>query len=118
VIDDDALRSRRSYRHRRGDHSLCRPERCDQAAGRAVRISPQVESGVIAAYRSGLASAGARDSLDGQLVIVLAERLVQGGHTASALASLSRELRAVYDAAIQGAAGQQADVVDGIFGAT
>jgi hypothetical protein len=83
-----------------------------------VRITPRVESAVIAAYRSGLESAGAFDLPDGQLVMVLAERLVQGGHTASALASLSRELRAAYAAAIQGATGQLADAVDDIFGAT
>jgi hypothetical protein len=83
-----------------------------------VRITPRVESGVVAAYRSGLESAGALDSPEGQLVMVLAERLVQGGHTASALASLSRELRAAYEAAIRGAAGQLADLVDDLFGAT
>lgn len=31
MADSDALRQRRSRAHRRGDHSLCRPQHCRQA---------------------------------------------------------------------------------------
>jgi len=80
-----------------------------------LRISPSVQSGVIEAYRAGLEAAGRLNSPGGELVILLATRLVEGTHTASALASLSRELRAAYDAAVKDAETESADVIDGIF---
>ncbi|WP_327105138.1 hypothetical protein [Nonomuraea glycinis] len=35
--DSDAVRQRRSRAHRRGDHSMCSPDRCPDATGPATR---------------------------------------------------------------------------------
>lgn len=39
MADDDATRARRSYAHRKGDHSLCSPERCEGAQRDAERLA-------------------------------------------------------------------------------
>ena len=77
--------------------------------------TPPVKSGLVETYRSALAAADRLNTPDGELVIVLAERLVKpDSGTASALATLARELRATFEAAMKNV-DESADVVDGIF---
>ena len=47
-------------------------------------------------YRDALSAVGRLDTPQGDLVLLLADRLAAGGHSASGVASLSRELRAAW----------------------
>lgn len=104
--DDVALRNRRSYRHRKGDHSLCRPERCDRAVGGSgtlTALPTPGQPGLLEAYRKELERAKRLDTPEGQHVMVLAAAFVGGDYTGAALASVSKELRAAMDQAMKGA---------------
>lgn len=108
--DDVALRNRRSYRHRKGDHSLCHSERCPVLVSKQAPISvlpvvDQPESDLVRAYRRELEQHGRLDTADGEHVMKLVRRMDQGEYTASALAALSKELRAAMEQALRGAAG-------------
>lgn len=61
------------------------------------------EPQLVATYRLRLRDADRLSSPEGQLVIVLAERLVAAGNTGASVASLARELRSAYEQAMRGA---------------
>ena len=68
---------------------------------------------MLAAYRRRLVEAERLDSPEGAHAMYLATLLAAGSHTAAGAASLSRELRAAMDVALQGAP-VEADAVDEI----
>jgi len=117
--DSQALRAQRARNHRNGDHSLCRQGRCPQAPGSSHAEPIQLhaaeprdgEEPLVASYREVLESAGRSASPEGMHVMHLATLFVQGKHTASGAAALSRELRAALDVAMRGAA-TKADALD------
>lgn len=59
--------------------------------------------GLLASYRARLEGAARLGTPEGDHVMLLAEMLVAGGHTAAGAASLSRELRAAMEVALAGA---------------
>lgn len=107
MADSKSLRSRRSYRHKRGDHSLCRPDRCGEAARVAVIKMPESDAsesaGLVETYRARLVEADRLDTPEGQHVMQLATTLATPGHTAAGLAALSKELRAALAEALKDA---------------
>jgi len=110
MADDQALRQRRSRMHRQGDHSLCLAKRCPTVALRQapVTVLPPTElpeSDLVRVYRRELEEHGRLDTADGEHVMKLVRRMDQDEYTASALAALSRELRAAMEQALRGAAG-------------
>lgn len=115
MADSKALRNRRSYRHKQGDHSLCRPDRCGEAARVAVIKTPVSETpasaGLVETYRARLVEADRLDTPEGQHVMQLAETLATPGHTANGLAALSRELRTALAEVLKNAP-QAADRLD------
>lgn len=113
MVDDQALRARRARRHRMGDHSLCKRDRCAALrAGVPVEL-PTAGEGLelVSAYRCALEDAGRLGSPEGVTVMHLATLLAEGKHTAAGAASLSRELRAAMEIALRGAP-RQADALD------
>lgn len=105
--DSDAERSRRYRRHRQGDHSLCRHD----AAVAVFPAGGRDGAALVAAYRRELDEAKVLDTPTAALVLELAERLAGGDLTGSALAALSRELRAAMADATRNKPGR-ADVLD------
>lgn len=92
--------------------TACRPSWKRSAPPAVVEmVAPERPQGLLATYRDRLQSAERLTTPDGQHVMLLAEMLVAGGHTASGAAALSRELRAAMDAALEGAP-TQADWLD------
>lgn len=85
----------------------CRPRRDRPNRSHVVNLpasKPDTKPrGLVATYRRRLESAGRLDLPEGEHVMLLAEMLAAGGHTASGAASLSRELRAAMDSALEGA---------------
>jgi hypothetical protein len=63
--------------------------------------------GLVEECRRALEEAGRIDSVAGQVVLVLAGRLVAGGPSASGVAALSRELRAAMGEALRDAPGKE-----------
>jgi len=59
--------------------------------------------GMVESYRQRLEAAERLDSPEGAHVMLLAEMLAAGNHTASGAASLSRELRSALEDALRGA---------------
>lgn len=101
MADDVALRSRRSRLHRRGDHTLCKPERCEALGGRGAALTelkavPKADKDLVETYRARLAEAGKLDTPQGVHVMTLAKAFAAGGFTASAMAALSKELRQAF----------------------
>lgn len=85
-----------------------------QARGTPVRIATPVvgeTTGLVTVTRKALESAGRLDSVQGQLAMTIAGTISAGGDTASGLASLSKELRAVMAEAL-GNAKVAADEMD------
>lgn len=66
---------------------------------------------MVRSYRDRLEAADRLDSPEGSQVMHLAELFACGKHTAAGAASLSKELRAAMDAAMQGAP-READKLD------
>lgn len=77
----------------------------------AVAPVPDGEAPVVVRYRKALADAGRLETPRGEHVLMLAQSISTGAHTAAGMASLSRELREAFDKAIVGAT-QVADPVD------
>lgn len=67
--------------------------------------------GVVAATQDALEAAGRAETPLGAIALQLARTVVEGGHTASGLAALSKELRSALSAALEGAP-QAPDLVD------
>lgn len=134
MADDVTLRSRRSRKHRAGDHSLCRPERCPvagtrklaEATAEVVAIAPPdaqrevsqyanrllADAALVEAYQQELAQAERLATPAGAHVMRLVLAFVGSSHsTPSALAQLSKELRAAMAEAMKGAP-RVADAVD------
>ncbi|WP_327029720.1 hypothetical protein OG989_04140 [Micromonospora sp. NBC_01740] len=59
--------------------------------------------GLVAVVDRELAAAGRADTSKGAIALRLAETLADGGHTASGIAALAKELRATIDEALKGA---------------
>lgn len=59
--------------------------------------------GLVATVETALAKAGRDDTPDGAIALRLAETLADGGHTASGIAALAKELRATVESALKGA---------------
>ena len=131
MVDSTPLRNRRSYLHRKGDHSLCRPQRCEVARAAASAGWPGSHQGPLrvvqepavgprpgrltSATLDELQAVGREGSTDGVAAVVLAELFDRDGHTGTAAASLVKAHREALNRALEGA-GESADVVDGIFG--
>src|SRR6266498_1700351 len=62
--------------------------------------------------RRDLAAAGRLDTLPGQLALALATRIAAPGTTASSVATLSKELRALVAEALEGTRPRQGDALD------
>jgi len=62
--------------------------------------------------RRDLAAAGRLDTLPGQLALALAMRLTAPGTTASSVATLSKELRALMAEALAGTKPREGDALD------
>jgi len=78
----------------------------------AASVTPLVaENPLVAMVRRKLEDAGQLDTVLGQQAVMLAERLATQEDTGSAVAALSKELRAVMDAALKDAP-KAADRVD------
>lgn len=89
-----------------------RPARGVDAPPAPAAVMPLVgESPLVASVRRALEDAGRLDSVLGQQALMLAGRLAGQGDSGSAVAALSRELRAVMDAALADAP-QAADALD------
>lgn len=91
----------------------CRPRW--RKPGAVVDLAP-VEAkpqgvGLVATYQTRLKVADRLATPEGEHVMLLAEMLAAGGHTASGAASLSRELRAAMEEALKGAP-TSADALD------
>lgn len=71
----------------------------------------RADTPLVEAYRKRLEAAERLDSPEGALVMTLARLFAAGEHTSSGAASLSRELRAAMDVALQGAP-TEADSLD------
>jgi len=67
--------------------------------------------GVVAATQDALEAAGRAETPLGAIALQLARTIVEGGHTASGLAALSKELRNTMEEALAGAP-RAADLVD------
>lgn len=99
---------RAEYDAKRPSSRYCSP-RCRQrkARGQVAAETPPVreavvDSGLVDATRRRLTEARALDTVDGQAALVLAHRIETGlTESGSAVAALSRELRAVMDAALK-----------------
>lgn len=126
MADSGALRARRRRAHLRGDHRLCRPDRCPGAPGvpSITPVSRPIEAPsspveppapLVEAYRARLKACGRADTPEGQHVIRLAEALSRMADSAAGLASLSRELRLAMEAALAGAP-RQGDALDELAG--
>ncbi|MEV1321968.1 hypothetical protein AB0J14_38470 [Micromonospora arborensis] len=59
--------------------------------------------GLVAVVESALVKAGRDDTPEGAIALRLAETLADGGHTASGIAALAKELRATVESALKGA---------------
>jgi uncharacterized OB-fold protein len=96
----------RGFSASRSDARFCGPTCRKRATRGAVRsvteLRPAQRTGLVAAARSELEAAGRMDSLLGQSVLALAERLESGVDTGAAFASLNRELRATLEQAKAG----------------
>lgn len=76
---------------------------------------PESSSSTLAdVVRRDLEDAGRLETVPGQLAVALAERLVSAGTTASSLATLSKELRALMAEALIGVKPRELDAVDEI----
>lgn len=91
---------------KRADAKFCKPTcRKRGLRGALVTLLPSApaESGLVAAVRAELVKADRLDSAMGQAALGLAERLTSAADTGSAVASLTRELRATLEVATAGA---------------
>lgn len=94
----------------------CRPPR-GRPNPRVIKLQrpepaePRRGPGLVEAYRRQLESVERSETPAGVHALMLAELLVAGEHTAAGVASLSRELRAAMDDAMEGAA-QRDDWLD------
>ncbi|WDZ87196.1 hypothetical protein [Micromonospora cathayae] len=77
-------------------------------AGEPPAAEPR--AGLVAVVDQELANAGRVSTAKGAIALRLAETLADGGHTASGIAALAKELRATLDEALKGAE----DAGDGI----
>ncbi|MFI2278258.1 hypothetical protein ACH45F_38460 [Catenuloplanes sp. NPDC020197] len=77
--------------------------------------APSAESvaraGPVGATLERLTNAGRESTPEGEIALTLAAALAEGGHTASGLAALAKELRATLAAALEGAP-VEPDLVD------
>ena len=92
----------------------CRKRALRGAAPTRLRSVDRQETpagGLLSATRAELERAGRVDTALGQAALTLAGRLDEGRDTGSAMAALSRELRAALEAATRGAA-EQASPLD------
>lgn len=98
---------------------LCRPPR-NRPNPRVIELpdakaAPEAPSrpvtGLVASYQRQLEVVERLDTPEGAHVMLLAELLVAGSHTAAGAASLSKELRAAMEVAVKGAP-RQADRLD------
>jgi len=93
---------------RRASARFCQPAcRKRGARGALVALLPSAGAGLVAAVRAELVAAGRADSALGQAALGLAERLAGSANTGSAVAALTRELRATLEAATLGATVQE-----------
>lgn len=81
-------------RHARGT-PVCKNPMTKRVGGDALNGRPAPRDDLVVAVMTALESAGKLDSVQGQLAMTLAIVVAAGGDTASGLASLSKELRAV-----------------------
>lgn len=94
MADSDALRGRRSYRHRNGDHSLCRLDRCPDAPGdRPAAPVPELVSATAVAFADA-------EPMVRALAVRLAELALSG--TAAAAVSAARALGELMSAQQEG----------------
>ena len=94
----------------------CRKRAQRAPAGKAAKVAAlpapsQEESGLAAVTRRTLDAAGRLDTVLGQQAVALAVRIEQPGESGASVASLSKELRAVMAAAMEGV-GAKADPLD------
>ncbi|HKA97451.1 MAG TPA: hypothetical protein VKD66_14385 [Streptosporangiaceae bacterium] len=74
--------------------------------------SPKLRRGIEEIYRAELDNSGRLETPEGALVMALVDRLLDpAGQTPSALAALSKEIRAAFEVAMKGA-DRQADSGD------
>lgn len=78
------------------------PARPEQPS-RVGEPPPPVRSGLVAVVDQELTAARRADTAKGAIALRLAETLADGGHTASGIAALAKELRATLDEALKGA---------------
>lgn len=98
----------------------CRPSEARRATAPALSptesapepVSVPKTVGLVAAVTAQLEKVDRLDTPEGAITLSLAETLALGGHTASGVAALARELRAALEAATKGAETGPADVVD------
>lgn len=96
---------------RRVSARFCKPA-CRKRGhrGALVALLPSGGAGLVVAVRAELAAAGRLDSALGQAALGLAERLTGTANTGSAVAALTRELRATLEAATEGATVEESPV--------
>lgn len=85
-------------------------DRCRQLASRRGRGSSSEAGGLVGSVRSELEAAKAADTFAGQLALELAKRMSSPGETG--ISSLSKELRTVMAAALEGKTPAAAEVED------
>ena len=79
---------------------------CRKRAQRGAKVTPigsKPATGLVAVATRELEEAGRLETTLGQAALALAVRIAAGNDTGSAVASLTRELRATLDAALAGA---------------
>jgi len=103
-----------SYEAQRSTSRYCGDtckKRGQRGAGKVVDLPRQeTEHALVAAVRVELAEAERLDTSSGQAALALALRIVAGVDTGSAIASMTRELRAVMAEALRGAKQAQSRV--------
>jgi hypothetical protein len=101
-VDDAVLRNRRARRHKRGDHSLCRPDRCPDA--RLARAELPAAVGAVDAPDAGPVEAAVaawqvelapRPGDPRAIMLAAAMRLARAVDAGDRLDACARELRLV-----------------------